>query len=234
MRALAVALACLGSACATVVTTAENKGTTEAQERRERNYELGIERTAVVGDPIVRVRAYVEQISRYPAFEVPEAFRLSGGPVTLRFMAGERLPIIGERTTDGVTYSVAQKDGYYGIQVAPDGSIGTGVINGLGTDAQVVMVYTFSANPAVRLRRADAEEVRRTPTGENFEIVFNGIDGSAMRFQYREYTANDMARPAFFQDLSYPLSSRVIRFRSMVIDVAAIDAQQISYTVQTE
>jgi hypothetical protein len=97
------------------------------------------------------------------------------------------------------------------------------------------MAYRFTPSPtSARLERADASDTRRTPTGENFEIVFNGIDGSAMRFQYREYTAGDLARPAFFQDLSYPLSSRTVRFRTMSIAVASVDAQQIRYTVETE
>ncbi|MBX3428958.1 MAG: hypothetical protein KF779_05200 [Hyphomonadaceae bacterium] len=236
MRAIVtIIFTCFVAACATVVASPDNKGTSEVTERRERNYEVGVERTAVVGDSIVRVRAYTEQVTRYPAFEVTEPFRLSGGPVTLHFARGERLPIFGERTNDGVTYTVVRKDGVYGIQVAPDGSVGSGVINGLGTEIQVVMAYRFTVDPnSARLQRSDAQEVRRTPTGENFEIVFNGIDGAAMRFQYREYTADDMARPAFFQDLSYPLGTRTIRFRSMSIDVARVDAQQITYTVRAE
>ncbi len=231
---LALLAAIFIGSCATVTTTAEFKPSTETATRRERNYELNAESAAVVGEPIVRVRDFIERVTEYPAMEANEPFSLTGGPVTLTFAPGERLAIAGERVNDGITYTVLRK-GWYGIQVVPDGSIGPGVINGLGGSTQVLMAYRFSpSSQTARFIRTVARDVRRTATGQNFEIVFNGIDGQTMRFQYREYTASDMARPAFFQDLSYPLSSRTIRFRSISIDVAAVDAQQITYTVRTE
>lgn len=111
--------------------------------------------------------------------------------------------IVGQRVEGGVTYTVARK-GEFGIHIASDGTMGLRVINGLGRTggpAEVVMVYRFSpSSSSARFNRVADRIVQRTSAGQNFEIVFNGIDGQAMRFQYREYTANDFARPAFFQD----------------------------------
>ena len=132
---LLVLAACIAG-CVTVAPSTEMKGITETNVRRERNYDLGVERTAVVGDPIVRVRGFLEEVTQYAAFEVSEDFRLSGGPVTLVFAQGEKLPIAGERVNNGTTYTVVRKDGFYGVQVAPDGSVGASLINGLGTDVQ--------------------------------------------------------------------------------------------------
>ena len=71
-----------------------------------------------------------------------------------------------------------------------------------------------------------------TPEGGlNFDITFTGIDASVMRFTYREFTSNDMARPAFFQDLTYPLSSRQIRFRDIQIEIASVTAEGVTYAV---
>lgn len=224
---------CLG-ACATVTTSSAGKGATESFARRERNYELNVQRTAVVGDAIVRVRDYEEDVTRSQTMQANESFVLNGGLVSIPFSSGERLPIYGERVNDGVTYTVLQKD-WYRIQIAPDGSVAPGVINSLGTPAQVVMAYRFTpSSPTARFTQVTDTQVRRRATGQNFEIVFNGIDGQAMRFQYREYTVDDMARPAFFQDLSYPIGTSPIRFRTMVINVARVTAQDITYTVIAE
>lgn len=222
------------TACVTVTASPDGKGRTETNQRRERNYELGIPREAVVGDPLVRVRDFIETVTEVDSMEPSESFTLTGGVVSIHFRAGERLPIYGQRVNDGITYTVVRKD-WYGVQIGPDGTIAPGVINSLGTGTEVVMVYRFQpSSTTARFSRTTARDVQRTATGSNFEIVFNGIDGQAMRFQYREYTADDMARPAFFQDLSYPLNSRTIRFRSMEIAVASVDAQRITYTVVAE
>lgn len=233
VKGWAVVFATLLSACATVAVSGD-KGSSETRQVRDANYQVGVERTVVVGDAIIRVRDFAETVTETASMEANENFQISGGVVTIPIARGERLPVFGQRDVDGVAYTVVRK-GEFGIQVAPDGSVGPGVINGLGTDIQVVMAYRFStSSPTARFRRVVDTRSQRTPTGSNFEIVFNGIDGQAMRFQYREYTANDMARPAFFQELSYPLGTRTLRFREMVINVAAIDAQQIRYTVASD
>jgi hypothetical protein len=230
MRISGLLLASVLGACATVDVTA-SKPQSDVRQIHDTNYTLGVERSVVVGNPIVRVRDYLETTTERPAMQPTESFQLSGGLVTISFGQGERLPIHGERVVDSTTYTVARK-GEYGIQIAPDGTIGAGVINGLGSDVQVVMAYQFSASsPTARFERVVDRQVQRNPTGQNFEIVFNGIDANAMRFQYREYTASDLARPAFFQELSYPLTTPTIRFRDLEISVVTVDAQQLSYVV---
>jgi hypothetical protein len=230
MKRLVIFGALFLAACATVAMTVD-KAPEQTNQVRDTNYTLGVERTVVVGNPIVRVRDYLETITETASMEATESFQLTGGIVTILFQRGERLPIFGQRVTDGTTYTVARKD-RFGIQIAPDGSIGPGVINGLGTDVQVVMAYRFSpSSPTARFNRVVDRNARSSQSGQNFEIVFNGIDGQAMHFQYREYTADDLARPAFSQDLSYPLSTRTIRFRDLVIAVASVNAEEIRHTV---
>jgi len=229
-----IGLALALGGCATVAPSMEGKGVTTTREVRERDYIIGVERSVVVGNSIVRVRDYLESVTETPSMVASQDFQLSGGPVTMRFRQGEQLAIIGERVVDGRNYTVAAKDNAFGIQIADDGTIAPGVLNNVNV-APVVMVYQFQPNPAgARFTRATDRQVSRSPRGQNFEIVFNGIDGQAMRFQYREYTAEDMARPAFYQELSYPLNTRTVRFRDIVIQVAAVDAQQIRFTVTAD
>lgn len=219
--------------CATVQYLPD-KGQLASRQVRDSNYTIGAEQTVVVGNPIVRVRDYQEITTETASIQASESFRLSGGIVSIDFTEGETLPIVGQRVNSGVTYTVAQKR-EFGIQVGPDGIPAPGVINGLGTDMQVVMMYHFvPSSSTARLNRIVDRRVQRIPSGQNFEIVFNGIDGQAMHFQYREYTGDDLARPAFFQELSYPLTTRIVRFRELVIGISSVDAQQVRYTVTAD
>ena len=61
------------------------------------------------------------------------------------------------------------------------------------------------------------------------EFVYNGRAGDVVRFMYREYK-DDMARPAFTQNLVYDLgeSSRIM-FRSVEIDVVEAKNSEIKY-----
>lgn len=63
------------------------------------------------------------------------------------------------------------------------------------------------------------------------EFVFNGKAGNSLKFVYREYI-NDMARPAFNQDLQYDLSeSNIIGFKGMRIEVIKATNTAIYYQV---
>jgi len=51
------------------------------------------------------------------------------------------------------------------------------------------------------------------------EFIYNGKTKDTLKISYREFK-DDMARPAFYQDLSYDLSeSRIIGFRDIRIEV---------------
>ncbi|GHS85418.1 hypothetical protein FACS1894103_6820 [Campylobacterota bacterium] len=65
------------------------------------------------------------------------------------------------------------------------------------------------------------------------ELLYQGISNNTINILYREY-ANDMARPAFFQNLSYNLegkSSTIIRFKDASFEIIKADNNGMSYKV---
>jgi hypothetical protein len=63
------------------------------------------------------------------------------------------------------------------------------------------------------------------------EFIYNGRVGNALKFIYREYI-DDLARPAFTQDLQYDLSeSKTIGFRGLRIEVITATNTNIEYKV---
>jgi len=65
----------------------------------------------------------------------------------------------------------------------------------------------------------------------NYEIVFTGTAADSMNFLYREYTAADLARPAFHQNLTYPINTEIIRFRQTRVKIHEVSSESIKYTV---
>jgi hypothetical protein len=62
-------------------------------------------------------------------------------------------------------------------------------------------------------------------------LLFVGSDASSLKFSYREFS-NDMARPAFTEDLSVPLGAtfpQTIAVKDRVITVHKIDGMGLSY-----
>jgi hypothetical protein len=68
----------------------------------------------------------------------------------------------------------------------------------------------------------DADTVRK-------EILYDGRSGSTIRLSYREFT-QDLARPAFTQELSYDIASdKIIGFRRARFEVLSAGNSSISY-----
>lgn len=222
--------------CATV----EPVGSPEAavEQVRERNYALGVQRTAAVGEPIVRVREYTLQKGGAAAVQANKAFAIRGCLHDIRFTEGERRPISGKRQVGGQSVYVVRKEGYQmglgnvlGIQVFEDGRIHNKVLTAFNTEG----IYVCRPEPAdARLIPVRGQITSQGAPYSNYEIIFNGSDGQAMQFTYREYSPEDLARTAFFQNLSYPVGSKTIRFRKLVIDVAGLNEQTITYAVRSD
>jgi hypothetical protein len=66
------------------------------------------------------------------------------------------------------------------------------------------------------------------------ELVFQGIDGRTLRVMYREFS-NDLIRPAFSQDLTYPISgtSAEIVFQNVRIEVLETSGVSLKYVVRS-
>jgi hypothetical protein len=63
------------------------------------------------------------------------------------------------------------------------------------------------------------------------EFIFNGKSANSLKFIYREYI-NDMARPAFNQDLQYDFNeSKIIGFKGLRIEIINVTNTNIEYKI---
>lgn len=97
------------------------------------------------------------------------------------------------------------------------------------------MVYDFRPKPeGSRLIPAKQQEIQAESGYKNFEVIYSGISDTAMQFTYREFTPDNMARPAFFQDLTYSLGSKSLRFRGFKIQVLSASNESIRFIVEED
>lgn len=86
--------------------------------------------------------------------------------------------------------------------------------------------------PDLRFEYTQHDKVVDQKSGfTNFELIYAGNDGRSFSLSYREYTPDDLAKPAFSQSLVYPLGSTSIRFRSLQLTIHDVTSERITFTV---
>jgi hypothetical protein len=120
--------------------------------------------------------------------------------------------------------------GYYRILIKPDGSVHSKILNN-----DIVMFYTFtSSRPDVNFTISSKEQVNYTALKLNYELIYGGTDGKSITITYREYTGQDLVRPAFFQNLVYDRNEKNIRFRDTMIQIYDVTNEKIVFTVLSD
>ncbi|MCA1779958.1 MAG: hypothetical protein LC637_11415 [Xanthomonadaceae bacterium] len=203
----------------------------------ERNYLLGQTKTAHVGDAMVRVKDYWVTRTNNPAVTPTSAVTINptgwDGPVT--YSPGMLFPVEGEVTLGGEKYTI--------VRFAEFGDNGRLIIDSDGRlDGRFLNLYNrpvpmfkHDVEPSnTRFERTVQQEVERDVTFLNFELIYSGSSGGSINVLYREYTPDDLIRPAFSQTASYDVGSQTIRFRGMLIEVHDVDGASIRYAVMED
>lgn len=194
------------------------------------NYELNHTQRANVGESMVRAKHYTVKKGPIGALtpRTDVGMLLSAGGGQFALVAGVHYPIVGVRMARGVSYRVVRVGGVH-ILVTEDGRIEEGTVLG---PQYAVIVYRLSTNPSPAYMDPVVSEV---PVAEwdftNFEIIYTGRTHDSLRFSYREYTPQDLARPAFYQELTYPADTEYIRHKALRIQIEEATNESITYRV---
>lgn len=97
--------------------------------------------------------------------------------------------------------------------------------------------FAYCHNPGTPLKIDEFQEINfqkttvYAPGSMRKEILYNGKSKDTIKITYREYM-NDMARPAFYQDLNYDLvESKIIGFKGTQIEIIEATNMDIKYKV---
>jgi hypothetical protein len=225
--------------CATQPDSIGERRTAE-QRNFSKNYIVGTQRTATVGDVMIKVQDYWTEGFEYPTMIPDRSVTLTGGPVRLSLNAGQKYPVRGSIVQDGMAYSIVSAfDNNFtqqAVMVKPDGTLHNRVMaTNPYLNGYVQVIYTFNiSDPNARLVRDTGTKVIATKGYENFEILYTGVNGSSLNLTYREFSSEGMARVAFYQNLTYEASAKTIAFKDFRIAVDRANSESITFTVLSD
>jgi hypothetical protein len=232
---LIVSLLVVLAACTTLHPLAEVESESLGSEQvLEKNYTLGVQGTAFVGERVVQVtEATVERYRDRARRRRPtDDFVMTGGEITIRGEKGTDYTVWAEVTIHRTRYDVvdipAGTSQSYSVLVDEQGRLLNKVVKG-----RKFSMWSFDTRPSgVRLLAAGADESRQViASGTTYELIYGGTDGRTLSLTYREYKGADRERPAFFQNLLYEADAGEIRFRKTWIRVHEATGEKLVFTV---
>jgi hypothetical protein len=128
-------------------------------------------------------------------------------------------------------------DKNYQVGVEKHAAIGEAMVSQdhtttLGTNEQMAKTFAaVAAGPYAPPPSADP-----CAMGDKFrqELIYTGRTGDTMKITYREYKC-DLARPSFFQDLTYDLSqSSTVVFKNFKLNILKADNEGVTFTVTSD
>lgn len=207
------------------------------------NYKLNEIRTVYIGQEIIKFEKYTEEISSIQQVNVPE--NIFGD------YAGK-----GKIEVDASVYQISKKilyddknsigdcgqtfylleakpnrdDWRWAFLVGEDGQIyEKALYSFLGS--KVWIPPTLSVTPKTILSIHPLIKVIPGFNGDSFELIYTGKNNVSLNITYKEYTVDKLARPSFFQNLTYEANAKQIRFRDFVLQIHESTNEKLVYSV---
>ena len=119
----------------------------------------------------------------------------------------------------------------YGLMLDEDGTPINSVID-LSSGLHNVFIPSFSISPPDTTFNVLSDTI--VDKGKPFtyyELLYSGIDGNSLRIAYHEYSPDNLVRPAFVQELTYPVFQSELTFRNLKLEILSSDSQQVWFMV---
>ena len=213
----------------------------EIKQIRQKNYTLGNEKIAHIGERIILVKEY-HVLESESALQADNSFTITGGlldaTVNVSGSQGQEFPIAGSIKVKGKhCYTIEIPNSRFVFAIKPDG-VFSGVVAGFTyANSPIKGVNVYKINPAnTRFypTKTKSQHVMKDAPFTNMEIIYSGLSDSTIHLLYREYTPDNLIRPAFTQEISYPSDSKTIRFRDFRIALKEASAERLVYSVTKE
>lgn len=148
---------------------------------------------------MVSVKDFLVNHATATSMRPDKPFTLSKWLDEIQGSPGTHFKIAGQTEIGGKQFTVLDTwttmGSHYGLLVGEDGRLDNRIVTAWPFNG--VFIFNLSP-PDIRFTPTKNTAVS-TPAGENYELVYAGLDGDTIRITYREYTGEDVARSAFFQ-----------------------------------
>lgn len=200
----------------------------------DKNYVIGTKMKTPVGGEMIRVRKYHTKEAEFAVTNKSIEF---GDTVGLAYaVAGRPYKVIGTVNLDGEQLYLVQLDSKR-TNIQPPAAVAKKDGTILNYVAFAPYVDLYASGCPVPLPSGAVFEMKPVKDfsafgGEgNYQILYSGATGEQIRLSYREFTSDDMARVAYYQELTYNKGTKKIRFRNIQIEVQEATNEYISFVV---
>ena len=209
-----------------------------------KNYELDVKKTTYVGESMIRVKDYY--LSKFsgktisPNVDLTITHRALIGTDSHTFYAQEQYEIVGETTKNGINFDLITITPNHPssnlLLISENGEIdGGSLLWNPNFGSYQSNWFKFKIDPPdAKFIKKDITKTDTSKGYANYELIYTGKDKEAFHITYREYSPDDLARTAFFQNLTYPSDAKVIRFKGYKILVDDATSESITFTVTEE
>lgn len=193
----------------------------------EKNYQLGVEKSAFIGQDIINVKKY--------SITVLSALSLDRVTITTRHRFGNIHIILDKNSTHSLNETISLGEKYYllgnqnwRLLISADGRISNKALYDYSDEE----VYTPYKEISIEPKNYKLLLIRNySQPLFSYQLIYTGINDVSLNITYREYTGNDLARPAFFQNLTYNVDAKQIRFKDFLIQIHDVTNENITYTI---
>lgn len=202
----------------------------------ETNYYLNELKSVAVGNQIVKVKDYFISKRKMPYMAADRQFNITGLLINVDVHTAKNYKIVGITEINGIEYKLVEvarlnQQVPVAVGVDPKGNIFKEIFLKNALNVWVRNKPSSMNSDSVLMSEVTETKVDISRGYENYELLYNGTDGKSVFISYREFASNDLARVAFFQNLTYALTDTNIRFKNIKIKVNHADSQTISYQV---
>lgn len=226
----------------------------------EKNYKIGEKITAFVGQEIVKVKSFTERTEIFDTVKYIKKVVKSNTTINIHAKyAVNNYHIKSNENQEYEVHSTINnnlgtirnnlgigefnlielnddKGTRWGMLIDDNGAVHTGAIYSFEHE-MLYFPLVISVSPGVFIIYEKAEgkeekrEIEKTIPGMAIELIYSGKNDVSLNATYREYTPDNMARPAFFQNITYRADAKQLRFKDFVIKLHDVSNEKITYTV---
>ena len=229
------------SGCVNVVTP--NLPKVEIKLVESKNFQFNQVITTYVGEIMIKEKKYYVRQKSGNQMESTHNFTMISPVNKLHGSENEKYEIMGTINLDNKQYKVLfyekefyRKNNGLKLLINEENYLHNKILN---SEQNIEVVWNHEITPKqVEFREVEEAIVQTDVLKDkpyiNYEIVFSGISNNTIRMLYREFTVEDYARPSFYQELTYPTSSSIIRFKDLKLKITGIEGDKISFIVESK
>lgn len=200
----------------------------------EKSYNINSVMVASVGNPIFQVTEYHPKIRKtetaVPSENISLKLKWRLRSFFIETWAGREYEITGTAFIENVRYYLVKIPGIYswGIFISEDGRPIKSCVYSYDNEMLYYPLENIAFPESYTLKPVREIDYIK---GKTYELIFSGKNDFSLNFMYREFTANDMARPAFYQNVTYRATADQFQFKDFVIRIHDLTNEKITFKI---